>query len=215
MEANRNNQYPLLGSPLLVGGKVYRIKEKATVGMTYIIDCPVCREQFKVTPDKEKANIEKCPQCKAVFGYNAQKKGINKQNVSNDEQEPSNNEVKTESSVVPVNILKHMGKLEWGFLFIRKTAHLHIGQNIIGRKDDEFPSDISFNDDFMSRRSVSIDVEKDSNRTGYKFKLTVLNATNPVFVGSNQLNVGNSIFLNYGDVIKMGNTIITFKELSK
>lgn len=217
MDVNQIIQYPVLGNPQLVGGKVYRISAKAIVGKTYIINCPVCANSFTVIPNKEKANFEKCPQCKAVFGFNAKMKGNNKfpneKVVSNEEDEPNNDDVKTEPSITPKNVLKHMGKLEWGSFFMKKSACLQIGLNIIGRKDGEQPSDISFNDAYMSRRSVSINVEKDTNWSGYKFKLTVMKAANPVLVGSNQLFVGNSIYLNYGDIIKMGNTVITFKEL--
>jgi FHA domain. len=131
---------------------------------------------------------------------------------TNIDKNTNSDEVKTAEPIHPKNLLKYQGKLEWGRIFYKKSACLKVGSNIIGRKDYDMPSDISFDDDYMSRRSVSIDVEKDTNRAGYKFKLTVINAANPVFVGSTQLYVGNSIYLNYGDTIKMGNTVMTFKE---
>lgn len=205
----------ILGNVTLLGGKVYRIMDKAVMGKTYTIVCEKCGKSFTTTPKQLKGNIEKCPYCKAVYGYNA-KKGVVKQTVKTQTEEAKSDESAPDTGKIKLrNVLKYPGILEWGGLFFKKKALLHIGKNTIGRKDDREPSEISFSDEYMSRKSVEIDVEKDNNTGGYRFKLTVLRASNPVIVGSNQLMVGNSIYLNYGDTIKLGNTVITFKEGKK
>lgn len=197
-------KYPELGVPKLVQGKVYTIKEKAVVGKTYKVICPVCGKVIKAAPDKEGQVILHCPNKDTSIGYRAKAGKANSDNA--DDQGP----VPTQSA--HAKALKSAGRLEWGGFFFKKKAKLHVGTNIVGREDAESPSDISFKDEYMSRRSVAIEVQKDSNHSGYNFKLTVLNASNPVYVGSHPLLVGNSIYLNYGDVIKMGNTVLTFKE---
>ncbi len=197
-------KYPELGVPKLVQGKVYKIKEKAVVGKTYKVICPVCGKVIKAAPDKEGQAILHCPNKDSAIAYRAIVAKANSGNA--DDQGP----VPTQSA--HAKALKSAGRLEWGGFFFKKKAKLHVGTNIVGREDAESPSDISFKDEYMSRRSVAIEVQKDSNHSGYNFKLTVLNASNPVYVGSHPLLVGNSIYLNYGDVIKMGNTVLTFKE---
>ena len=195
----------VLGSPVLVKGKTYMIKEKALVGKTYAIKCPVCGMQIETTPDKAGSVILHCPNKDSVVGFNAK---VGKEQTQTDEPIPTKPAIKR-------GLLKNIGKLEWGGFFSKKSALLHVGTNTIGRADVDEPSEISFHDDYMSRRSITIDVEKDPNRVGYTFKLTVLRASNPVFVGSSSLLVGNSIYLNFGDVIKLGNTVLTFKENTK
>lgn len=83
----------------------------------------------------------------------------------------------------------------------------------IGRKDDEMPSNISVNDPYMSRQSAKLETIRKDN--GYTFKFTVVNASNPVFVNDTHLKPGNSIYLNYGDTIKLGKTRFTFRKSKK
>jgi len=206
----------ILGNATLIGGKVYRIMDKATMGKSYTIVCEKCGRQFVTTPKLLKGNIEKCPECKAIYGYNAKMVTVKPKKGEKGNGEIDDSALETETSKFNLrNVLKSPGVLEWGTFPFKKTAPLHLGANTIGRKDNKESSDISFKDEYMSRKSVVIDVEKDANRSGYRFKLTVLKASNPVIVGSNQLMVGNSIYLNYGDTIKLGNTVITFKEGKK
>lgn len=203
----------ILGNISLVGGKVYRIFDKAVIGESYSILCEKCGESFITTPKQLKANIEKCPNCKAIYGYNAKKAVVKSENEGKSEKDNEN--VQETGKIKLRNVFKYPGMLEWGNFLFKRKAVLHVGKNTIGRKDDSEPSEISFSDEYMSRRSIEIDVEKDKNLSGYRFRLTVLRASNPIIVGSSQLMVGNSIYLNYGDTIKLGNTVITFKEGKK
>ena len=47
---------------------------------------------------------------------------------------------------------------------------------------------------------------------GYSFKLTVVRATNPVYVNGTQYAVGESVYLNFGDKLKMGSTKLEFTQ---
>jgi hypothetical protein len=66
----------------------------------------------------------------------------------------------------------------------------------------------------MSRRSIDIYVDKEVG-IGYKFQLKVLRSTNPVMHNGRTLNVGDSLYLRYGDKIVLGTTTIFFEEISK
>ena len=83
------------------------------------------------------------------------------------------------------------------------------GETIIGRADSNEPSDISLEDNTASRRSVKIVVTKGELSGKYNFKLTVLRTTNAVYVNNNALYAQSSIYLNYGDNFKVGETVFT------
>lgn len=205
MKTNHNILSPILGVAQLVRGNAYIVHEKAIVGECYTIVCPKCNKQLLLHPDKKGAHIEVCSNCKAQIGYNS-KIVVSKEEGTDD--------LHTEINRMLLN-KDHAGKsgrLVWGFLG-RHSANLSVGENIVGRKDTKFPSDISIDDAYISRRSISIDVEEKLG--AYSFKLTVLKAANPIMVNSNELHVGNSIYLNYGDTIKLGNTVLTFKKAKK
>ena len=81
----------------------------------------------------------------------------------------------------------------------------------MGRYDENEMPDIAVkNDSTVSRRSVRIDVTHESN--GFIFKLTVLNATNPVLHNSNPLAKGEAVSLNFGDTIVLGKTKFRFEK---
>lgn len=202
--------FPVLGKAELVKGKAYLIRNQAIVGETYTLICPICCNHIHTTPSKKGPHIETCPHCDAKLGYNA--KVVTNQTTDSGKNKNTEATPTERVNLMSVkNIQKKQGRLVWG-LFGRHSASLQVGENIIGRKDGMDPSDISFADDYMSRRSISIVVEKDANRSGYTFNLKVLRAANPVVVNSHQLQVGDCIFLNYGDTIKLGDTVLTFKE---
>ena len=206
--STHDDPQPILGKPILVRGKAYYIKEKAILGNSYAIVCPLCNKHQSINPKKEGVNIERCPQCNAQIGYNA--KSLT--STSSTDDAPSITDRIRVHKQADTHTTK--GKLTWGFFGIHHAC-LAEGSNIIGRKDKEQPSDISIDDNYMSRRSISIDVEKRSNASGFVFKLTVLKSANPVIVNSNQLHIGNSIYLNYGDTIRLGNTVFTFRQDKK
>lgn len=62
----------------------------------------------------------------------------------------------------------------------------------------------------MSRRSIEILVQQSDK--GYTFKLTVLNATNPVLHNNKPLMKGESVSLNFGDTILLGKTKFRFEK---
>ncbi len=133
---------------------------------------------------------------------------------------PENEEKKTEEkkpigSTTPFFPSRQVynAKICWGGLLNKKVYELRDGENWIGRKDKELPSDISVKDDYMSRQSVCI--ERKVNQGTYTFKMTVRKASNPVYVNGRQIDVDETIFLNYDDVIKLGETTFTVKKIVK
>jgi len=92
---------------------------------------------------------------------------------------------------------------------VAERYKLSEGQTIIGRDDEEDPSDISISgDDTISRRSISINIVPDEY--GFDYILKVLNASNPVRVNGKQIRVGEKVYLDLGDVITIGHTNLKF-----
>ena len=93
-----------------------------------------------------------------------------------------------------------------------KSYPLHLGENTIGRYDEDLRCDIEIhNDAYASRRSVVIEVlEKDN---GFLYRMSVLKAANPVMHNNKPLTVGEVVYLNYGDSIQLGNTKFNFEKV--
>lgn len=92
-----------------------------------------------------------------------------------------------------------------------KKYTLPEGTTIVGRYDEDTQSDLAIKgDSSISRRSVKIEVEREA--AGYTFKMTVLKATNPVLHNNAPLHVGDTVYLNFGDTITLGTTVLHFEK---
>lgn len=104
----------------------------------------------------------------------------------------------------------NLGELVWGSFLWKKKFRLHVGTFTIGRVDADAPSDIQLNDKRASRRSAVLDVFP--GKDGFLFKFTVKRAYIPVYVNDSEIAEGQSTYLNYGDKISMGDTVLTFRK---
>lgn len=101
-------------------------------------------------------------------------------------------------------------KLVVGNYLTKKEYYLTTGVHYIGRIDDINKSNFEIKDKFASSRSLRIDVN--SNGGNLIYKLTVERASNPVYHNSRRLNIGEVAYLNYGDTLKLGKTIIKIQK---
>lgn len=173
-----------------------KVQESKNEGVVYIgrknkIQCPNCKESCIYTPKKQGKNEVKCGKCEAHFYINVE--------------QPVTAQMRRGSSTKgKIRILRR-----WWFT---KDYPLHVGRNLIGRIDEERPSDISIeNDESISRRSVAIEVTE-GELGGYFFKLVVLKSTNEVLHNNIPLKEGDSVSLNYGDIIIIGRTKLRFDK---
>lgn len=202
-DLNRKIMHPILGIPQKVGN-AYVVKDYALVGKIYTIVCPQCHQPLLVkvsSPNPQKAT---CKDCGAAIYFKG--KEIPARKVE------SNPTIKSDGTV---KFAKPNAKIVWGNLFNRKTFEIRmLGEYHIGRDDDEIKSEIMIKDDYVSRRSVLLEViPKGGNECFYK--LTVKHAANPVLVNGKEIAIGESAYLNYGDTIWVGNTTLTFKRNDK
>lgn len=107
----------------------------------------------------------------------------------------------------------YRGKLQISkSIFFKKDIPLRVGVNVIGRTDKQTPSDIQLDDQYVSRRSVEIEVEV-GEKGGFFFRFRVVKSTNPVLVNSHRIEPGSEILLNYGDIITLGRTKLRFDKI--
>ena len=63
-------------------------------------------------------------------------------------------------------------------------------------------------DETMSRKSIAIIIEEEDGIFDYKLK--VLNATNKVKVNDQRVKEGAEVYLDFGDIIMLGNSKFKF-----
>lgn len=176
----------------------FAVRPAVPINTPYAFHCPKCGKTVLFSLPKAGVSGVKCKRCSTLTFA----KGFDKKESGNKPTKPGNRNKRTSP-----------GELSWGNIFRRKRHALREGVTVIGRKDLDRPSNIMFKDPEMSRQSVVIEVAKKEN--GYFFKLTVKNALNPVLHNNKPLAVSESVYLNYGDSLQLGNTVINFNEKKK
>ena len=220
MEKEQQKAIITLENPIKSSKKehFYAFAQRVPIGALCKIVCPEC--SFSLVEKTSKIGNYKwvCPHCNTIVGFvvvnpeqvEEQKEQLN-QDASIEEPVGSKEESpKPHTKKIDNENLCNLGELAWGGFFSRKHYPLRVGTIYIGRKDDGEPSDLQLEDSYVSRRSALLEVL--SSDKGFLFKLTVKHASNPVYVNSSEISVGNSIYLNYGDVLIFGKTKMTFKK---
>lgn len=105
-----------------------------------------------------------------------------------------------------------VGMLVWRKYLLQKKVVLEDGVNTIGRKYEGESPKIPINDKYISRDSAVIIVENTLDR-GTTYQFVLKKTRNPVLVNGRLMKVGESIYLQFGDTIQMGHTILTFKKV--
>lgn len=184
------------------------ISNKSDTGNNTIIECPWgCGTRFKYIPEKDGAHVVNCPNDNCINGMiDIVVKDGNVVFTGRHETRPI--PISGNTSNGKLTIVRFKGLLG---SIMNRSFTLHLGPNTIGRYDENLRSDIEIkNDTFVSRRSVVIEVIQNEN--GYLFKMTILNATNPVLHNSKPLIAGEIVYLNYGDSIQLGDTKFNFEK---
>ncbi|MDO4181591.1 MAG: FHA domain-containing protein [Bacteroidales bacterium] len=184
------------------------------------ITCPYCKQVFAIKKPEKSGNYRiVCPNpnCKKDIRLKLVAHPIQMQGQGSAPVQPEN-EPKDTAQTPPTKIKMgeefrlHKARLIQQRKFKSNIVHqLSEGRNLIGRKDDVNSSDISIEgDNTISRQSVEIIMER--TEKGYLFKLNVLRAKNPVYLNKAQLTEGEGMYLDYGDIIRLGKTSFIFEE---
>ena len=192
--------YPLLGMPrqLFEGDNTFVVYERAEPGKIYTFVCPCCHHAFLSSTTDSSVKKIKCPECETYICFSTSgsepASAVRLTRVS-----PTDSTLRRNPSVAIV----------WNDGCQLQKYSLKPGTITIGRKDDKSPSDISIDDMTASRRSVTIETVRGEQSGGYIFKLTVLRTTNAVYVNHNPMYANDRVYLNLGDIIKIGQTSFT------
>ena len=197
---DNSREHPLLGAPrqLFEGENIFVVYERAELDKIYTFICPRCHHAFLASTNDSNVKKIKCPECETYICFSTSGRepasAIRLTRVF-----PTDSTLRRNPSV---DIIWNDGGN------LQKFA-LKPGTITIGRKDDKSPSDIAIDDMTASRRSVKIEIAKGELSGGYIFKLTVLRTTNAVYVNHNAMYTNDSVYLNLGDIIKIGQTSFT------
>lgn len=141
---------------------------------------------------------------KTVYGKDKHKTPRNVYNVMDDDDEE---EIKPKKKH-RLRERIYLTHITW-FGLRNQRFQLYEGTTTIGRYDEDDTSDIMIRgDETMSRRSIAIIIEEEDGIFDYKLK--VLNATNKVKVNDQRVKEGSVVYLDFGDIIMLGNSKFKF-----
>ena len=213
MDKNKNvtssentQEHPLLGVPrqLFEGEDIFVVYERAEPDKTYTFICPRCHHAFLASANDSNVKKIKCPECETYICF------------STSGSEPASAVRLTRVSPTDSTLRRNPSvNIVWNDGYKLQKLALKPGTITIGRKDDKTPSDIAIDDMTASRRSVKIEITKGEQSGGYIFKLTVLRTTNAVYVNHNAMYTNDRVYLNLGDIIKIGQTSFTLVAKEK
>lgn len=109
----------------------------------------------------------------------------------------------------PIKTIKM--KLVLGRFLGKKEYLLSKGTHYVGRADNENDSDFAVQDKYASSKSLRIDVNENGGSLVYK--MTVERAMNPVYHNNRELAVGDTVYLTYGDTLKLGKTLVKIEKV--
>lgn len=176
------------------------------------VRCPICQtiNSFEKEPTEEEmlkcptadceGNIDKetgvCDSCGARYNIRYEDGKI----------------VSVTKKTDPINLKQNRMKLVTGNFMGKKEYLLKDGVHYLGRWDEEYQSEFAIKDKYASKRSIRIDATFDQGGN-LVYKMTVERALNPVYHNNREMAVGDIDYLNYGDTIKLGKTLIKVQKV--
>lgn len=204
--------------------------------------CPKCKTKMKI-PVPMKAGLlpVTCPngECGHLFKVNISQEIIQKlygDTTAQQQSQQQQSQISSQEQVADVSSSSTTGQKESvsmltephkmggvaGAVLAQKRPlflpdriyRLKEGSNTIGRDNADMPSDIMVKDKTVSRRSVTITVERMPNDR-FKYFVTVNKTLNPVYVNGKAYPQGSSFELKVGDTFQLGLTRFTLKPKKK
>lgn len=182
--------------------------------------CPHCKNVVRIRKAKKPGKYKYvCPSCKQPFAvtfkeeepldipHEGEQQGAEQTSSQNMGNENTAGGFASEDGYNTIGGLVEKRK----GLFKKDRVHpLAEKKILIGRKSDNFPSDIMFDDRYMSRQSLELTVEKHENVRGqyFTYVLKVLRQRNQILHNGEPLSDGEEIVLHIGDIITIGKTVL-------
>lgn len=207
----------------------YQVKGSLELNKCYCLLCPNpgCSRAITFTPKEIGPRKLRCKWCSTIIRYKVIDVPKCVSDAKTGNQHPSTDPVDKGISS------KHSkAYIEWGPLINSHQVNLDKDVTIIGRDINKYPCDIEtsgcdscwrtgndgekypceimIKDKHVS--ACSLEIKKEHTASGgVSYKATVRRAYNPVLIQQRIYSEKSSIYLNDGDIIKMGETTLTFK----
>lgn len=181
--------------------------------------CPHCKQTVRIRRPQASGRYKfTCPSCSTPFALSFTDDTQSGKEIS--EAQNAKEGSAAESAVVRIHrdndryttigglIEKHRG-----FFGKDKIHPLRLGAQFIGRTNHDTPSEISIDDNTVSRQSLMLTVSQhhDGSGVSFSYSLKVNRAKNPVLHNGEELRKGEEIILHINDVITIGKTKLTLK----
>ena len=180
----------------------------------YIITCPICRKQYKLTPKDPSALVQKnfsCPSCRYSTPFTTLIKNLSVP------QPITRSEIPAE---MPVGQVNHLATKVSPGIGVQAKAYLTVigsdskfilnqGVYVLGRKSSDSNATLQIAPDIsMSRQHARLAVQVVGGRL--MAQIVSLKATNPVFVNGKMYAIGQPCTLKSGDRLQLGMTGLIF-----
>ena len=164
----------------------------------YIITCPICRKQYKLTPKDSSTLAQKtfsCPNCRYATPFPTLIK-----------------ELATQQPITGTKVLQNVGMQAKAYItVIGSNAKFVLNQGIyvLGRKSSDSTATLQLAPDIsMSRQHARLAVQLVGGRL--MAQIVGLKANNPIIINGKMYAVGQPCTLKSGDKIQLGMTSIVF-----
>lgn len=182
------------------------------------IKCPYCGAVLSV---KNQAGIESksvtCPICKQKSPFKDFKKVVDKVNdertqYPGDDEKTSYRTSSDPGTDIGTGLNFTLGKLR--VMPSGPSFQLKPGKNIIGRRATQSSADFQIpmeGSKRLSREHLVIEIKKVQGKGFVHYASLCKQKTNKTFIGSEQLEYGDCLVLNHGDIIKLPDVNVKFE----
>lgn len=182
------------------------------------IKCPYCGAVLSV---KNQAGIESksvtCPICKQKSPFKDFKKVVDKVNDERTQYPGDDEKTSYRTSSDPGTDIGNGLNFTLGKLRVMPSGpsfQLKPGNNIIGRRATQSSADFQIpmeGSKRLSREHLVIEIKKVQGKGFVHYASLCKQKTNKTFIGSEQLEYGDCLVLNHGDIIKLPDVNVKFE----
>lgn len=182
------------------------------------IKCPYCGAVLSV---KNQAGIESksvtCPICKQKSPFKDFKKVVDKVNDERTQYPGDDEKTSYRTSSDPGTDIGNGLNFTLGKLRVMPSGpsfQLKPGKNIIGRRATQSSADFQIpmeGSKRLSREHLVIEIKKVQGKGFVHYASLCKQKTNKTFIGSEQLEYGDCLVLNHGDIIKLPDVNVKFE----
>lgn len=184
----------------------------------YIIACPICRKQYKLTPNDPSTLAKKtfsCPNCRYSTPFSTLIKGLNvppqpaahPAGAGNPAHPAVNQRMHSETRVTP-NVAMQ-AKAYLSVIGSNAKFVLNQGQYVLGRKSSDSTATLQLAPDIsMSRQHARLVVQSVGGKL--MAQIVCLKTSNPIIINGKVYTAGQPYTLKAGDMLQLGMTRIVF-----